>query len=94
MDDFLKNKDLLKIWSSYDAYYFKNKYGEGLTHKEEFDNLYNLLKSDDLSLRALGYILHNYDCYYKNEYDEKNDNNPFYYLQYKLNELEGNKNEC
>lgn len=93
MKEFLTNKDLLNIWTSYDAYYFANKYGEGTTHKEEFEKL-NKLLNDNLSVRALSWILNCYDCYYKNEYDEKNDSNPFYYLQCKLNELEGkDKNE-
>ena len=88
MEEFLTNKDLLEIWKSYDAYYFANKYGEYTTHKEQFNRIYELLKDDKLSDKALGWIANCYDSYYKNEYDEKNDSNPFYYLQCKLNDLE------
>ena len=88
MTEYLKNKDLLKIWESYDAYYLANKYGEETTHKEEFKKLRELLKDDEMSHRALNWISRCYDCYYKNEYEEKNDNNPFYYLQNELNNLE------
>ena len=88
MEEFLTNKDLLKIWKSYDAYYFVNKYGEARTHKEEFERIHELLKDDELSDKALRWIANRYDCYYKNEFEEKNDDNPFYYLQCRLNDLE------
>lgn len=94
MEQFLTNKDLLEIWKSYDAYYIANKYGETSTHKEEFTRINELLKDDKLSDKALGWIANCYDCYYKNEFEEKNDDNPFYYLQCKMNELEGKDKEC
>lgn len=90
MEQFLTNKDLLEIWKSYDAYYITNKYGETSTHKEEFEILHELLKDDELSDKALRWIANYYDCYYKDEFDEKNDDNPFYYLQCRLTELERN----
>ncbi len=88
MEKFLTNKDLLEIWTSYDAYYIGNKYGEENTHKEQFERLRELLKSDEASYKTLNWISQYYDSYYKNEYDLKNRDNPFYYLQCKINELE------
>ena len=41
-----------------------------------------------MSNRALNWISQCYDCYYKNEYDEQDASNPFYYLQCKINNLE------
>lgn len=87
MNNCIKNKDLLEIYQEYDAYYFANKYGEESTHKEQFKRLRELLKDDELSQRALNWISICYDCYYAKEYTEKNDNNPFYYLQNKINEV-------
>ena len=87
MEEFLTNKDLLEIWKSYDAFYIENKYGTN-THKEEFERLQKLLKDDEYSLQRLDFMLNNYDSYYKNEFDIKNNDNPFYYLQCKLNDLE------
>ena len=87
MNNCIKNKDLLEIYQEYDAYYFANKYGEESTHKEQFKRLRELLKDDELSQRALNWISSCYDCYYAKEYTEKNDNNPFYYLQNKINEV-------
>lgn len=87
MNDYIKNKDLLEIYQDYDAYYFANKYGEESTHKEQFKRLRELLKDDELSQRALNWISNCYDCYYAKEYTEMNDNNPFYYLQNKTNEV-------
>lgn len=91
MEEYLKNEYLLEIWKSYDAFYFANKYGEENTHKEQFKKLRELLKSDELSQRALNWISQCYDCYYKNEYEGMNDDNPFYYLQNKVEELKKNK---
>ena len=90
MKEFLTNKDLLKIWDSYDAYYFANKYGEVSTHKDEFNRLYGLLGNYDMPNRALDWMRHCYDCYYKNEYENKDNSNPFYYLQCVLNDLQKN----
>lgn len=81
----IKNKDLLEIWESYDAYYIGNKYGDG-THNEQFNRLHDILK-DEQSEKALCWIGCYYDCYYKNEYEQLDDSNPFYFLQRKLDEL-------
>lgn len=83
---FLTNDDLKEIWTSYDAFYFANKYGEATTHKDEFSRLEELLK-DEASQEALKYIKYQYDSYYKNEFELMNDNNPFYYLQCRINEV-------
>lgn len=92
MQEFLKNKDLLSLWENYDAYFIGNKYGEG-THEKEFKSLSELLP-DEVSTKALSWIRHCYDCYYKNEYEDMNDSNPFWYLQNKLNnKKEGKENE-
>lgn len=88
MEEFIKNNDLLNIWKDYDAFYFANKYGEESTHIEQFKNLRELLKQDELSQRALNWISQCYDCYYKNEFEGMNNDNPFYYLQCKINEME------
>lgn len=88
MEEFLTNKDLLEIWENYDAYYFANKYGEGTTHKAQFERLSELLP-DEVSSKALSWIKNCYDCYYKKEYEDMNDSNAFWYLQNKLNEKEG-----
>lgn len=82
-------KELNEIKESYDAYYFANKYDEENTHKEQFEKLSNLLKDDELAQRALSWISNCYDCYYKDEYNAENDNNPFYYLECKIKELGG-----
>ena len=87
MNEYIKNKDLLDIYNDYDAYYFANKYGEESTHKEQFKRLRELLREDELSQRALNWVSNCYDCYYAKEYVEMNDNNPFYYLQNKINEV-------
>lgn len=83
-------KELNEIKESYDAYYFANKYGEELTHKEQFEKLSKLLKDDELAQRALSWISNCYDCYYKDspEFNVEDNNNPFYYLETKIKESE------
>ncbi len=56
------------LMNEYDAYYVENKYG-GCTHPKEFEILYQL--KGDLVINAIGWIKNCYDCYYKNEMDEK-----------------------
>ena len=85
MKEFLTNKDLFDIWDSYDAFYFENKYGEASTHKEQFDRLENLVGSVDICGKALAWMKDCYDSYYKLEYDDLNDSNPFYYIQERIN---------
>lgn len=84
---------LKKIKEEYDAYYILNKYGEEGTHKEAFEKLRNFLKKDDMSIKALTWISHCYDCYYKNEeeYNVKNITNPFYYLERQIEVMANEK---
>lgn len=58
-----------KIKNSYDAFYIENKYGKG-THNKEFELLATL---PDLSLEkgALCWIKYQYDCYYKEDYEDE-----------------------
>lgn len=58
-----------KIKNSYDAFYIKNKYGKG-THNKEFELLATL---PDLSLEkgALCWIKCQYDCYFKEDYEDE-----------------------
>lgn len=81
-------EELNEIRESYDAFYFDNKYGEESTHKEQFEKLRELLKDNELALRALNWISVNYDCYYKDEYNEGSNINPFYYLECEIKKLE------
>ena len=69
-------KALDRIFDSYDAFYYENKYGGGGTHKEEFDILSELEGKHVQS--ALLWIRHQYDCYYKNEF--LGEDTPFHYL--------------
>ena len=68
-------KALDRIFDSYDAFYFGNKYGEG-THEEEFNILSEL--EGEYVKNALLWIRHNYDCYYKNDF--LGEDTPFHYL--------------
>lgn len=70
------------LLNDYDAYYFINKYSEldKNTHGTQFSMLFELLKDDELSMRALYWIKNAYDCYYKEEVKEDNDN-VFNYLK-------------
>lgn len=83
-------KKLNEIKDGYDAYYIENKYGEEGTHKEQFEKLREYLKDDEMSMIALNWISHRYDCYYKDDedYNVENDSNPFYYLETKIKEVE------
>lgn len=86
--EYLKLVD--NLMESYDAYYFANKYvkADKTTHGFEFVELGKLLKDDDHSMRALGWIRNCYDCYYKDELkEEENKDNAFNYLKNKINEL-------
>lgn len=58
-----------KIKNSYDAFYIENKYGKG-THEKEFELLATL---PNLSLEkgALCWIKYQYDCYYKEDYEDE-----------------------
>lgn len=62
---------LNNIKDSYDAFCIKNKYGKG-THNKEFELLATL---PDLSLEkgalCLCWIKYQYDCYYKEDYEDE-----------------------
>jgi len=87
------NEKMLKeIFEEYDAFFVENKYGEG-THKKQFDTLKEVLKDDEMSMRALNWIHDCYDCYYKDEHKNHvdktkyNERSAFYYLQNKLSSI-------
>lgn len=63
-------KALNEIKDTYDAFYFMNKYGDKCTHDEQFKLLATL---PELSLEhgALCWIRYQYDCYYKNEFENE-----------------------
>lgn len=73
---------LERIQSEYDAFYVKNKYGEG-THNEEFNLLEQTFEDDEMALRALRWIKYEYDCYYQ-EYRDNDPDSAFNYLKNKL----------
>lgn len=82
MNKYLKAID--DIENEYDAYFISNKYDEKLrsnTHKEQFELLLlDKFKDDEIGQKALYWIIHMYDCYYKGEYNFK-DESPFDYLR-------------
>lgn len=82
-----------ELLDSYDAYYFINKYSEldKNTHGTQLSMLYELLKDDDMSMRALNWIKNAYDCYYKDEVEEEDDN-AFNYLKKQINKKFGDNN--
>lgn len=73
-------KALEEIKDKYDAFYITNKYGPG-THEKEFKMLTELVKDDDLGKRALNWIKHQYDCYYKENYIDNIEKSAFDYLE-------------
>ena len=84
----MDNKELIKaiddLWNNYDAYLFNNKYGaiKGNTHEKEFELLINKFKNDEMSMRAINWILNRYDYYYKEDF--KDENSAFAYLKKQL----------
>jgi hypothetical protein len=74
-------KALKEIQDNYDAFYILNKYGDNGTHKKEFDILNDFIKDDDLGKRALNWIRHEYDCYYKDDYIDNIEKSAFDYLE-------------
>jgi hypothetical protein len=76
-----KLKALKEIKNSYDAFYILNKYGDKGTHKKEFDILNEVVKNDDLGKRALNWIKHEYDCYYKENYIDNVEKSAFDYVE-------------
>lgn len=65
-------KALNEIKKGYDAFYIYNKYGDFAdnTHKEQFELLATL---PNLSLEkgALCWLLHKWDCYYEDEFENE-----------------------
>ena len=62
-------KALDEIKESYDAFYFENKYCD-CTHKEQFEKL-SQVNGLSLEKGALCWIRYEYDCYYKNEFEDE-----------------------
>lgn len=91
MEQFIKNKDLLDIWKGYNAFHIVKQCEKDSTYKDQFQRLRELLKNDEKSQRALFWISQNYDCHHKNKYDNQNNDNPFYYIQAKVNDLYNKK---
>ena len=91
-EEYLKAID--DLLDSYDAYYFINKYSEldKNTHNSQFSILYEFLKDDEMSMRALNWIKNCYDCYYKKQF-ENDEESPFYYLKGAINKRFGDSNE-
>lgn len=69
---------LNQLLDEYDAFYFENKYGEN-THKKQFDTLKQLEGENVTS--ALLWIMHRYDCHYKEEIDHDPVSSPIGYLE-------------
>ncbi len=94
----MTKKDYIKavddLLNGYDAYYFINKYDdlENNTHKNQFELLINLLKDDEISMRAINWIKNCYDCYYKSKF-ENDEESPFAYLKSSINKVGGSENE-
>lgn len=80
------------LLNEYDAYYFINKYSEleENTHGIQLSMLFELLKDDELSMRALNWIKNAYDCYYKEEI-KKEEDNAFNYLKKVIEKRFGDK---
>lgn len=90
-EEYLKAVD--ELLDSYDAYYFINKYSEldENTHGTQLSMLYELLKDDNMSMKALNWIKNAYDCYFKEEVKE-DDDNAFNYLKKQINKKFGDNN--
>lgn len=83
-------KYINNLIESYDAYYVINKYSDldKTTHATEFIELTKLLENNEQALNALGWIRNCYDCYYKKELDEEeNQDNAFNFLKNKIIEM-------
>lgn len=80
------------LLNEYDAYYFINKYSEleENIHGTQLSMLFELLKDDELSMRALNWIKNAYDCYYKEEI-KKEEDNAFNYLKKVIEKRFGDK---
>lgn len=89
-EEYLKAVD--ELLDSYDAYYFINKYSELYenTHGTQLSMLYELLKDDNMSMKALNWIKNAYDCYFKEEI-KKEEDNAFNYLKKVIEKRFGDK---
>jgi hypothetical protein len=89
-EEYLKAVD--ELLDSYDAYYFINKYSEldENTHGTQLSMLYELLKDDNMSMKALNWIKNAYDCYFKEEI-KKEEDNAFNYLKKVIEKRFGDK---
>lgn len=78
--------------NEYDAYYLGNRYGKNFDCdlKEDFQKLFELkdIFQDDLVENALNWIHDCYDCYYKEDFEDPQDDNPFNHLQGLIDKLE------
>ena len=77
-------KAIDSLFSSYDAFYFANKYSSfedfiGNTHEKEFSILLNYFNKNEKCLHALKWIMQCYDCYYCEEFEDEN--SAFNYLK-------------
>jgi len=89
-------KAIKEIQNNYDAFYIKNKYGEG-THEKEFTLLNQLATPENKVSNALLWIKECYDCYYKDEYDNKESAFSYLYtliIERKKNETKVDKSKC
>lgn len=81
----MDNKELIKaideLYNNYDAFLIDNKYGEN-THRKQFELLIERFKQDEMSMKAIEWIQHCYDCYYKEDF--KDDKSAFAYLKKQL----------
>lgn len=82
-------KAINNLQDNYDAFFINNKYtsldnlGDN-THKQEFKLLFEKFKNDEMSMKAIKWIMNCYDCYYKDEFNDGND--AFSYLRNKITE--------
>lgn len=87
MEELLKAID--ELFNNYDAFFINNKYSstenlEDNTHEKEFKLLIDKFKNDEISMRAIKWILNCYDCYLKDEFMD--DGTAFEYLRRKIRE--------
>lgn len=86
-------KALDEIKESYDAFYFINKYDDltNNTHKTQFE-LLSQVKGLSLEKGALCWILNEYDCHYKEAFEDETDT-AFEYIRNLIKKEYGDTNE-
>ena len=91
-EDYLKAID--ELLESYDAYYFINKYSDldKNTHGKQLKILYELFDNDYMCKKALNWIQYAYECYYKQQVEE-DEENAFNYLKKAIEKRFGDSNE-